>query len=65
MGYKGAAGFDPDAKVEKTFRAFQATIGSATLEVVDPRGNLVWFLQDPRGIDGALVREVLLRAAQR
>ena len=51
LGYEGAAGYDPDADGRKLFHAYQANVGSATFLVVNRRGELVWFMQDPRGVD--------------
>jgi hypothetical protein len=59
-GIEGAAGFDPDAAERKLFRAFQANVGSATFFIVNRRGELVWFMPDPRGLDVRFA-EILLR----
>ncbi|HVR76145.1 MAG TPA: tetratricopeptide repeat protein [Planctomycetota bacterium] len=59
-GIEGAAGFDPDAAEKKLFRAFQANVGSATFFIVNRRGELVWFMPDPRPLDVRFA-EVLLR----
>ena len=65
MGFKGAAGFDPDAVKKSLFGRFQATAGSATFYIINPAGNVVWFMQDPRGIDVAFARKLLDRASGR
>lgn len=59
-GIEGASGFDPDAAERKLFRAFQANVGSATFYIVNRRGELVWFMPDPRALDIHFA-EILLR----
>ena len=60
-GYGGPAGFDPDASKNSLFRSFQAYVGSATFIIVSPAGELVWFMQDPRGEDTTFARMLLSR----
>lgn len=61
LSYVGAAGFDPDAARKGLFRSLHANIGSATFVAVDRAGDLVWFQQDPRGVDVRLARSILTR----
>lgn len=61
IDYRSAAGFDPDGSGKRIFRAFGANVGSATFFVIDPAGNLVWFQQDPRGIDVNLAKSIIDR----
>lgn len=65
LGYEGAAGFDPDPDGKKLFRAYQANVGSATFLVVNRRGELVWFMQDPRGVDTRFAEAILQRWSSR
>ncbi|MCZ6791991.1 MAG: tetratricopeptide repeat protein [Planctomycetota bacterium] len=60
-GYRGSAGFDPDAANKSIFRAYRANVGSATFVAIDRQGNYVWFQQDPRTVDVNLARTILLR----
>ncbi len=63
LGYKGAAGFDPDARSKSLFRKYSAGVGSATFIIVNAQGQVVWFMQDPRGEDVQFARTLLRRAA--
>lgn len=63
VGYGGPAGFDPDVSGKAIFRSFKANVGSATFFVVDPEGRLVWFMQDPRGVDTQFAKAFLERTA--
>lgn len=65
VGFTGSAGFDPDAVRQSIFRRFQATVGTATFVIVNPRGEVVWVMRDPRGIDVGLAETLLKRAAGR
>ena len=47
LGLECAVGIDPDAQNKKLFQAFHATIGTATLVILDRAGNYAWFQQDP------------------
>jgi len=62
IGYEGAAGLDPDNANKTTFRRFQANVGSATFVILNRRGEVVWYMQDPRGVDVHFA-ETLLRQA--
>ncbi len=44
-------GLDPDLEGKQLFKAFDATVGSATFAIVDRTGAYVWFQQDPWGRD--------------
>ncbi len=63
--YESAAGFDPDEQNKTIFRRHLANIGSATFIVLNRRGELVWFQQDPRGIDVKFAEAVMAQWAQR
>jgi len=65
LGFSGPAGFDPDVEGKSLFRAFHATVGSATFHIADRDGRLVWFQQDPRGIDVDFALALLDRVAGR
>ena len=65
MEYKGIAGFDPDGEGQSLFRTFKAGVGSASLYILDSRGEVVWIMEDPRYQDFAFAKAVLLRAAGR
>ncbi|MBN1443114.1 MAG: tetratricopeptide repeat protein [Planctomycetes bacterium] len=62
LGYEGAAGLDPDADNKGLFRAYMANVGSASFIVIDRRGLLRWFQQDPRSVDVNLANGILQRA---
>jgi beta-lactamase regulating signal transducer with metallopeptidase domain/tetratricopeptide (TPR) repeat protein len=47
LGVECPIGLDPDLDGRQVFRSFHATVGSATLAIVDRSGNYVWFQQDP------------------
>jgi len=65
LEYEGAAGFDPDADKKQIFRKYHANVGSATFVILNRRGELVWFMQDPRGQDVQFAAELLKRVAKR
>jgi tetratricopeptide (TPR) repeat protein len=65
IGYKGSAGFDPDAKNKEIFRAYQAFVGSATFIAINRRGEPVWYQQDPRDIDVQFACAILKRLARK
>lgn len=65
IGYEGAAGLDPDDVNKTVFRRFLANVGSATFIVINRRGELVWYQQDPRGVDVDFAKAVLTQWAQR
>jgi hypothetical protein len=65
LGFMGAAGFDPDAIGRSLFRRFKANVGSATFYVLNPDGKVVWYMQDPRGVDVPFAKKILDRAAAR
>ncbi|HZN59677.1 MAG TPA: hypothetical protein VFD71_16505 [Planctomycetota bacterium] len=59
LGFEGAAGFDPDETNKSIFRRFQANVGSATFLIINARGEVVWSMQDPRGIDVQFAERLL------
>jgi tetratricopeptide (TPR) repeat protein len=59
LGFEGAAGYDPDGDGKKLFRAYQANVGSATFLVANRQGEIVWFMQDPRGVDTRFAEAIL------
>jgi hypothetical protein len=63
LGYEGPAGFDPDSDRQTLFRTFQVGVGSATFVIVNKRGELAWYMPDPRGIDVRFAEALLLRLA--
>ena len=63
--YKGIAGFDPDSEGQSLFRTFKVRVGSATLCVLDSRGEVVWIMEDPSLKDFTFAKRILLRAAGR
>lgn len=63
LGYDGPAGFDPDADRQRIFRTFQVGVGSATFVIVNKRGEIAWYMPDPRGIDVRFAETLLLRLA--
>ena len=63
LGYEGPAGFDPDANAQKIFRTFHATVGSATFFIINKRGEIVWYMPDPRGMDVRFAETLLMRHA--
>lgn len=64
MGIEAAAvGMDPDAERRSLFRAFKATVGTATFMIFDREGNLAWWQQDPRGMDAKLAVAIWERLA--
>jgi hypothetical protein len=65
VGFVGAAGVDPDGARQSIFRQFQATVGTATFFIVNPRGEVAWVMRDPRQIDVAFAMMLLKRAAGR
>lgn len=65
LGYEGAAGVDPDAEGKQIFRKYHANVGSATFVIINRRGELVWFMQDPRGVDVQFAEELLKNVAER
>jgi tetratricopeptide (TPR) repeat protein len=62
-GYDGPAGFDPDIEGKNLFHAYHVKVGSATFVVADRQGELVWFMEDPRGIDVQFATRLLERVA--
>ncbi len=64
IDFVGAAGFDPDDENQEIFRAYSAKVGSATFVVVDRTGNLVWHMEDPRGVDVGLVTAIMKRVGE-
>ena len=65
MSYQGIAGFDPDGVNQGIVRRFKATVGTASLCILDPRGEVVWLMDDPRSQDFLFVKKLLLRAVGR
>ena len=63
MAYLGPAGFDPDSVERSLFDAFHATIGSATIVVIDRQGYPVWFQQDPHDAHINMVKAIMKRLA--
>jgi hypothetical protein len=63
LGYEGPAGFDPDADGKGIFRAFGVHVGSATFVILNKRGEIAWYMPDPRGIDVRFAEALLLRLA--
>lgn len=61
LGYRGAAGFDPDAETQGIFRAYKVKVGSASFVVVDRDGNVRWFMEDPRPIDVGFAHSIMRR----
>jgi len=64
LDFEGAAGFDPDFEAKQIFRKYHANVGSATFVILNRRGELVWFMQDPRGVDVKFAEKLLTRVAQ-
>ena len=64
FGVSCAAGVDPDAQRQSFFRAFEATVGTATFYVLNPRGEISWVMRDPRGIDVEMAESLLRRTLQ-
>ena len=58
-----AVGMDPDADRKSLFRAFRATIGTATFMIFDRYGKLAWWQQDPRAMDANLAIAIWERLA--
>ena len=63
IGYDGPAGFDPDAEAQSIFRAYNVKIGTASFVILDRKGNLVWFMEDPRPLDVPFIEAVMKRVA--
>jgi hypothetical protein len=63
VGYDGPAGFDPDMEGRKIFHAYRVKVGSATLVVLNARGEPVWFMEDPKGIDAQFASKLMERVA--
>lgn len=65
LSYQGIAGFDPDGVNQGLVHRFKARVGSASLCILDPRGEVVWLMDDPRSQDFLFVKKLLLRAVGR
>jgi tetratricopeptide (TPR) repeat protein len=61
LGIECPVGLDPDAAGKRIFKAFDATVGSATFVILDGSGNYVWFQQDPRVKDDRFSTAILER----
>lgn len=55
------AGYDPDRKTYKAFREVHATVGTASVVVLNRKGEIAWFLADPRDMDRMVLRRVVER----
>jgi tetratricopeptide (TPR) repeat protein len=64
LGYDGAAGFDPDDTQKTIFRRYLANVGSATFIILNRRGELVWYMQDPRGVDVQFAEALIERVSK-
>ena len=62
-GYDGAAGFDPDIEGRSIFARYRVKVGSATLVIANKRGELVWFMEDPKASDVRFAMVLLQRIA--
>ncbi len=65
LQYDAAAGFDPDEQNKLIFRRYLANVGSATFIILNRRGELVWFQQDPRGVDVHFAEALMTQWSQR
>ena len=61
LGVTLPAGFDPDDQGHKLFREVHATVGTASVVVFNRKGQISWFLADPRDMDRAILRRVIER----
>jgi tetratricopeptide (TPR) repeat protein len=64
-GYKGAAGFDPDAQGRKLINSFHIRYGTATFLIANRKGELVWFMEDPRPFDVEFAKKLMEAVAAR
>jgi len=55
------AGFDPDRQGQRIFREVFAVIGTPSFVVLNRKGELAWYLADPRELDRAVATSVIER----
>ncbi|HVR73709.1 MAG TPA: M56 family metallopeptidase [Planctomycetota bacterium] len=61
LGVNLPAGYDPDPRARPIFRAMRATVGSASFVAFNRKGEIAWFLADPRDMDRRILERVLRR----
>ncbi len=60
LGVSLPAGYDPDRK-HSIYQAVGATVGTPSFVVLNRKGEMAWYLQDPRDLDRKLMRRVIER----
>jgi hypothetical protein len=61
LGVSLPSGYDPDREGQKTFQGLYGTLGTASFALVNRKGELAWWLADPRDMDRKLAEAVILR----
>ncbi len=54
-------GFDPDRKDQRFFREVHAVVGTPSIVLINKKGEVSWFLNDPRQTDLAIAQRVIER----
>ncbi len=54
-------GFDPDRKSQQFFREVHAVVGTPSFVVLNKKGEIAWYMNDPRDMDREIAKRVIER----